>query len=87
MRGFVDKVLARFTCASFNSHITWRKKLCYDCTTTSKAHVFLGNYNFALSSPLRVGSVEIIVYNVPHVFHAVESNFLGYIQTNAYPWE
>jgi len=23
--GFVDKVLARFNCAFFNSHITWRK--------------------------------------------------------------
>ena len=25
MLGFVDKVLARFNCAIFNSHITWRK--------------------------------------------------------------
>ena len=29
--------------------------------TTSKARVFLGNYDFASLSPLRVGSVEIIV--------------------------
>ena len=35
--------------------------LCYVCTTTSKARVFLGNTNFASSSPLRVGLVEIIV--------------------------
>ena len=54
------------------------------CTTTSKACVFLGNYNFASSSPLRVGSVEIIVQNVLHVVHAVESNASDYIQTNAY---
>jgi len=27
MLQFVDKVLARFTCANFNSHITWRKKI------------------------------------------------------------
>ena len=51
-------------------------------------HVFfLGNYNFASSSPLRVCSVEIIVLNVPHVVHVVESNFSDYIQSNAYPWE
>ena len=31
------------------------------CITTSKARVILGNYKFASSSPLRVGSVEIIV--------------------------
>ena len=61
MLGFVDNVLAHFNCAIFNSHITWRKKLCYVCTTTNKACVFLGNYNFASSSPLRIGSVEIIV--------------------------
>jgi len=41
--------------------------------------VFLGNYNFASSSPLRVVSVEIIVYNVPHVVHAFESFFSDYI--------
>jgi len=61
MLGFVDKVLARFNCAIFNSHITMKKTLRYVCTTTSKACVFLGNHNFASSSPLRVGSVEIIV--------------------------
>ena len=53
------------------------------CTTPSKARVFLGNYEFASSSPLRVGSVEIIVKIVPHVIHAVESNFSDFIQTNA----
>ena len=37
------------------------KKLRYVCTTTSNACVFLGNYNFALSSPLTAGSVERIV--------------------------
>ena len=42
------------------------------CTTTIKARVFLGNNNFA-SSLLRVGSVEIIIENVPYVVHAVES--------------
>ena len=30
-------------------------------TTTSKARVVLGNYNFASSSSLRVGSAEIFV--------------------------
>jgi len=47
--------------------------------------IFLGNYNFASSSPLRVGSVEILAENVPRVVHAVESNFSDYKQTNAYP--
>ena len=60
MLGFIAKVLACFNCAIFNSHITWRKN-CYVCTTASKARVFLGNYNFASLSPLRVGLVEIIV--------------------------
>ena len=59
----------------FIIHTLSGEKLRYVCTTTSKAHVFLGNYNFASSSPLRVGSVEIIVKNVHHVVHAVESNF------------
>ena len=59
MLGFADKVLARNNCAIFNSHIT--EKTCYVCTTTSKARASLGNYNFPLSSPLRVGLVEIIV--------------------------
>ena len=63
------------------------KKLRYVCTTTSKAFVFLSNFNFASSSPLRVGSVQIFVLNVPHVVHAVEYNCSDYIQTNAYPWE
>ena len=62
MLGFVDEALARCNCAIFNSHITWRKKLVmFVLGTTSKACVFLGNYHFASSSPLRVGSVEIIV--------------------------
>ena len=61
MLGFVDKVLGSFNCAIFNSHVTGRKKLRYVCTATSKACVFLGNHNLASSSPLRVGSVEIIV--------------------------
>ena len=40
---------------------------------------FSGYYHFASSSLLRVGSVEIIVKNVPHVVHAVVSNFSDYI--------
>jgi len=47
-------MLVRFNCAIFNSHNSWTKKLCYVCTTTSKARVFLGNYNFASSSLLMV---------------------------------
>ena len=43
MLGFINKVLACFNCAIFNSHITWRKNF-FVCTTTSKARVFLGNY-------------------------------------------
>jgi len=68
-------------------HTLHGEKLLYVCrsTTTGKARVFLGNYNVASSSPLRVGSVEIIVLNVSHMVHAVESNFSDYIQTNAYP--
>ena len=54
-------------------------------SNSSKECVFLGNYNFASSSPIRVCSVEIIVQNVPHVVHAVKSIFYDFIQTNAYP--
>ena len=61
MLGFVDKVLAPFNGAIFNSHITLRKNFVMFVLPLSKARVFLGNYNFALSSPLSVGSVEIIV--------------------------
>ena len=83
MLGFVDKALARFNCAIFDSHTTWRENNRYHLLGTC----FLGNYTFESSSSLRVGSVEIIVLNVPHVVHAVESIFSAYIQTNAYPWE
>ena len=55
-----NKVLARFNCAIL-IHTLPGEKLRYVFTTTSKARVFLGNYNFASSSPLRVGSVEIII--------------------------
>ena len=71
----------------FLIHILPEEKTCYVCTTTSKARASLGNYNFPLSSPLRVGLVEIIVKSLSHLVHAVESIFSDYIQTNAYPWE
>jgi len=57
MLGFVDKVLI----VLFLIHTLAGEKNRYVCTTTSKARVFMGSYNVASSSPLRVGWVEIIV--------------------------
>ena len=47
------KVLARFNCAIFNSHNTWRKNFVNVFTITSEARVFLCHYISAPSSPLR----------------------------------
>jgi len=40
----VDKVLAHFNCAILIYKLPG-EKVCYVFTTTSEAHVFLGNYN------------------------------------------
>ena len=60
MLGFVDKGLARINCAIFNSHITWRKNFVMFVLPLVRLVFFMGNYNVASSSPLRVCLVEII---------------------------
>ena len=54
----------------FGIHTLPEEKLCYVCTTTSKERVFLGNYNFASSSPMRVAvpqiRIDVIGYLTPY---------------------